>query len=326
MTQQGKTWLKPFLDTYDTDIGKNKELWDGLTSIMNKNFVGTIVTTPVSPNEFCMGSDNNNTIFKYDPYRSGGFIDYGASYVWPSPIGDGCCNSTISSWALPQPSVDPIGPPAQGGGPPDMYYPPNDTNGIKTVGERYLRKLNSGPNDTSDIQFVRGIFGRNLRYNLDSFRTSTVFYHDDGGSGTFTTTMKTNDNIKIPLAYQNGFAGSVSCAPTGGGGGSVDAPLCIPQDTECEGLCGCGGGCVETAPGVCSGQQLCPEYNDSSGGDPNNWQGSGGLIAPSTVENPSGFQFTTQVKKSQITTKSVYITPGICVDMLCPDCNSYESC
>ena len=323
MTQQGKTWLKPFLDTYDTVIVKNRELWDGLISTMNGNFVGTIVTTPVSANEFCMGSDNNgNTIFKYDPYRLGGFIDYGASYVWPSPIGDGCCNSTTSSWALPQPSVDPIGPPAQGGGPPDMYYPPNTINGIQKLGERYLRKLNSGTNDTSDIQFVRGIFGRNLRYNLDSFRTSTVFYHNDG-TGIFTTTMKTDENIKIPLAYQNGFSGTDSCSPTGGGG-SLDAPLCIAQDTECEGLCGCGPGCQEDPPGTCNGVGLCV-YNGGSGDDPNNWQGSGGLIAPSTVETPSPFK-AQAVNKSQITTKSVYITPGICVDMLCPDCNSYESC
>jgi|688.fasta_scaffold22695_4 hypothetical protein len=321
LLQRGKTWLKTFLDRYDSTPIANRELQDGLAASIDSNFIGSIRNNPVSPNEFCMGGQNNPIVFTYDPYQLGGLINYGTAYVWPSPIGDGCCNNTTSSWALPEPSFDPIGPPAQGGGPPDMYYPPNNINGIQKLGERYLKKLAS--DTTTQIQYVRGIFGRNLRYNLDSFRTSTVFYHDDG-SGTFTTTMKTDDTIKIPLAYQNGFEGPDSCAPTGGGG-SVDAPLCIPQDTECEGLCGCGGGCVETSPGVCSGQQLCPKYNDSSGGDPNNWQGSGGLIAPSTVETPS--LFTAQVvNKSQITSKRVYIIPGVCVDMLCPNCNSYESC
>ena len=333
ITQQGKTWLKPFLDTYDTVVGKNKELWDGLISSMDRNFVGTIVTTPVSANEFCMGSDNNgNTIFKYDPYKLGGLIDYGASYVWPSRIGDGCCLIPTSSWALPQPSIDTIEPSASGASSAAMYYPPNATGGanerIQSVGERYLRKLNSGTNDTSDIQFVRGIFGRNLRYNLDSFRTSTVFYHNDG-TGTFITTMKTNENIKIPLAYQNGFSSTSSCSPVGG---NLDAPLCEQDQggapAECAAQCGCPPDCVETTPGQCEGIGGGPclaQYNGGGGGPASTWQGSGGLIAPSTVETPSPFKAQV-VNKSEITSKRVYIIPGVCVDMLCPDCNSYESC
>jgi hypothetical protein len=213
-----------------------------------------------------------------------------------------------------------------------MYYPPNATGGanerIQSVGERYLRKLNSGPNDTSDIQFVRGIFGRNLRYNLDSFRTSTVFYHDDG-TGTFTTTMKTNENIKIPLAYLNGFSSTDSCFPVNG---NIDAPLCEPDQggapAECAAQCGCPAGCEETTPGQCQriGGGICPAvYHGGGGGPASTWQGSGGLIAPSTVETPSPFK-AQAVNKSQITSKRVYIIPGVCVDMLCPDCNSYESC
>jgi hypothetical protein len=208
-----------------------------------------------------------------------------------------------------------------------MYYLPDATGGanerIQSVGERYLKRL-AADVSLPNIPYVRGIFGRNLRYNLDSFRTSTVFYHDDD-TGTLTTTMKTNENIKIPLAYQDGYGSTESCG--GGLGGSLDAPFCDPN-ADCGALCGCQGECVETSPGVCEppgGVGIC-QYNGGGGGAASTWQNTGGLIAPSTVVTPSAAQFTTQVKKSQITSKRVYIIPGVCVDMLCPDCNSYESC
>ena len=331
MMQRGKTWLKTFLDSYDTPgmtgRRKNAELYDALITSISSAFAGntfSILETPVPDNEPCVGGENNQTRFIYDPYRLGGLIQYGAAYVWPSPR-EGCCFNPISSWALPQPSIDQISQTTSGDS-AAMYYPPDENGGsnerIQSVGERYLRRL-AADVSLPNIPYVRGIFGRNLRYNLDSFRTSTVFYHDDD-TGTLTTTMKPNESIKIPLAYQDGFSSNASCG--GGGGGALDAPFCDPN-TDCGALCGCQGECVETSPGVCvppGGVGLC-QYNGGGGGSASTWQNTGGLIAPSTVETPSPFKAQV-VNKSQITSKRVYIIPGVCVDMLCPDCNSYESC
>jgi hypothetical protein len=121
--------------------------------------------------------------------------------------------------------------------------------------------------------------------------------------------MKENDKIIIPLVNSSGWRAVEACGP-------------------CTVPCECTGDCIEVPPGsgICapaSGSGICVNYRPG-GGNADNWQFDGGLIAPSTVETPALFKV--QIKKSQITTKSVYITPGICVDMLCPDCNSYESC
>ena len=80
--------------------------------------------------------------------------------------------------------------------------------------------------------------------------------------------------------------------------------------------------CPNCTPGLyCTG--LCSEDGDAAG-SAESWNLQVGLIAPSTITTTTPFKV--QIKKSQTFTKSVYITPGICVDMLCPDCNSYESC
>ena len=129
--------------------------------------------------------------------------------------------------------------------------------------------------------------------------------------------MKESDSIAIPIAYVDGYSSQESpCDPSGGiGGGGA--------------FCESGGGsCPPCLCPACIGQTTCLGLCSNNGevGAPggSSWSLQAGLIAPSTVTFSTPFKV--QIKKSQITTKRVYITPGICVDMLCPDCYSYESC
>ena len=125
-------------------------------------------------------------------------------------------------------------------------------------------------------------------------------------------TMKENDKIVIPILHIHGW--------------SDDTPDC-----GCDTPCGCSVGCnpnPQDPTDCCFGQPppcLC-EYHIPSYDQGENWELERGLVAPGLVIDNNNVPFKVQIKKSQTFTKSVYITPGICVDMLCPDCNSYESC
>jgi hypothetical protein len=131
--------------------------------------------------------------------------------------------------------------------------------------------------------------------------------------------MKTSDSIAIPISYVDGYTTvGTACNPANGiGGGGM---FCQDHGGDCP-PCECLG-CASN-PLFCTG--LCNNTGDPPGGNVTGWSLQAGLIAPSTV-TPPATPFKVQVNKSQITTNRVFIAPGICVDMLCPDCYSYESC
>lgn len=172
----------------------------------------------------------------------------------------------------------------------------------------------------------RGIFGRNLRYNLDQFRTASVFWHTDATSG-LTQTMKYTipgeNNVSIPINVMVGwFNPGSDCY--GGGNGCLTPGTCT------------NGNCSDFNPSVCLGSQggesdyeNCINSGSGSGG-PSNWSTDIGLIAPSlrpaqTQQSVLASKTKTPINESS-KSKTVKIAEGICVNMMCPECNNYEIC
>jgi hypothetical protein len=337
LLKKGKGWLNDFLTEYDSydQFGpdsnlKNQELHDGLLTTMKEELVGSIVPAPDPSDDSCVSNDPygyNTQRFEFDPYGFGCSQKYCTAYnvnARDCPLNElhqtACCFNQYKGYALPYPGWDKL----PSGSIDADYYPldsnpdptqnnPINPSSIQSVGERYLRKL---PSDTNPVSnYVRGIFGRNLRYNLDSFRTSTVFYHeqlDIEDNLVFATTMKETDKVVIPIVhYASWEANVVNCGPCSANPcGCSEGCQANPADPT---------DCCFNVPGSC----LCV-YREPPELQLANFNPDLGLVSPSTVINKTPFKV--QIKKSQISTKSVYITPGICVDMLCPDCNSYESC
>jgi hypothetical protein len=320
----GKLWLQTFLNSYDSS---NQLISDLVLTDMflatqrsihpNYNISGRIQTFPEQTQpgpETCLDLEalNIDQLF-YDPQRLGGDFFYGINFNNYTMLD---CEQCEKGWVLPGPDSDNLIAANGSADNVDLancnYYPVAQQ--LNSLGERYFVKVGA-----DEVNYVRGIFGRNLRYNLDSFRSSTVFYNTDGQK-----TMQTNTKTAIPIAYIGGYSNEEApCNPAGGTNGGVGGG---------SGFCSFGGGgCPPCACPACIGQTtcigLCSQTGEPPppGGPADSWNLQVGLIAPSTV-TPPATPFKVQIKKSQITTKSVYITPGICVDMLCPDCNSYESC
>lgn len=161
----------------------------------------------------------------------------------------------------------------------------------------------------------RGIFGRNLRYNLDKFRTATVFYHEQNGVLVQTMPFVDIDSKKhvgIPIVYVNGwFTETVDCTPQ-------NSSLCSGDGVVCSGL----GDCVNALG--CQGNDNCPPAGGPGAGG--NWYIDTGLIGTSndfTIQPLTSIQAPTTNKTKS---KNVLIADGICVNMLCPECELYESC
>jgi len=312
----GKYWLEGFLNRYDsldtqTSSLALNEMFLAIQGSINPiyNLSGTILFTPQPGAETCLVLEDQ-TIDKlyYDPQRLGGNFFYGINYANYRMYD---CEQCGYGWVLPGPSDSNLIAVNGVANNPTLanskYYPSKDT--LKTLGERYFVKVGA-----AETNYVRGIFGRNLRYNLDSFRSSTVFYNTNGSK-----TMNTSDSIAIPISYVDGYGMQENpCNPANGIGGG--GTFCQDNGGDCA-PCECFG--CGTNPLACA--TLCGNYGNPEGGDVGAWSLQAGLIAPSTV-TPPATPFKVQVNKSQITTNRVSIAPGICVDMLCPDCYSYESC
>ena len=318
----GKFWLETFLNRYDSS---NQSISDLVLSEMflatqrsihpNYNLSGLIQTFPEQQQpgaETCLDLEGLNIDqLSYDPQRLGGDFFYGINFNNYRMLD---CEQCEKGWVLPGPDSENLiaanGSANNANLANRNYYPV--TQQLNSLGERYFVKVGA-----AEVNYVRGIFGRNLRYNMDSFRSSTVFYNTDGQK-----TMQTNTKTAIPIAYIGGYSNEEApCNPAGGTNGGVGGggAFCSFGGGGCP-PCECPDCTNQTCTGLCSNNNTQPP-----GGPADSWNLQVGLIAPSTV-TPPATPFTVQVKKSQITTKSVYITPGICVDMLCPDCNSYESC
>jgi hypothetical protein len=162
----------------------------------------------------------------------------------------------------------------------------------------------------------RGIFGRNLRYNLDKFRTATVFYHEQNGTLVQTmpfVNLNSKKHVSIPIVYVNGwYTQTLDCTPQSGS-------LCVA-----DGGVACGGlGECQTSLN-CSGNPDCPPAGGSASGA--NWYINTGLIATSEDFTIQPLQSIQPPTTNKTKSKNVLIADGICVNMLCPECELYESC
>lgn len=163
----------------------------------------------------------------------------------------------------------------------------------------------------------RGIFGRNLRYNLDKFRTATVFYHEENGqlvqTMPFVPLQFNSNHVSVPIVYINGwYYPSADCRDNTG-------ERCLGIGCAC--VCANAPACTVT-PG-CQG----PDCTGTGSGNPQNWYVNTGLIGTSEDFTTSGFLPSTQAPiKDKTKSKNVLIADGICVNMLCPECELYESC
>jgi hypothetical protein len=328
-----KSWLKPILDdetpfstaTNNTGFYKNAAIGLGYATYgfnpallpiqvnATQKYIGKSI--PPDYTDVCLVDG----YFEYDPYlvafpSTSAIVQTQNSYLiyGYSPVGIGSCNCVAATqcdghsrtnWAYKATGQDsyPVGGPYTKKVQPARNEEELSVFGgdelLSQVGEKYLIK--EGFEDLSDFQFPfkYGILGRNLRYNLDAFRTATVFYHTDNGQ--LVQTMGYSDQTVIPMAW------------------SFWATF---EDATCSGGACCTG-CVGNA---------CPTCGPNTGTGLGCNAGSGGVLGVgyygllvSSAESSSspGFAPITQLQP-----KTVKIAEGICVDIMCSDCSSYESC
>lgn len=172
----------------------------------------------------------------------------------------------------------------------------------------------------------RGILGRNLRYNLDSYRTYTVFYNRQETTqlnGSNQKSLSEADSTAVPIIFVSGSYWSSECGIGVGG-------FC-----GCNNFCCCAEACFDacswygTANQDCNGTVIGTGGGGSGGSNESCDTGAAGaewmqfyLVAPSTVTQ---IQPLTKMKTGE-KTKYVKLDEGLCVHMICPECNLYESC
>jgi len=323
-----KSWLKPILDdetpfstaTNNNGFYKNAAVGLGFATygvtplgsvgmVQNQKYIGTFISD--DPFDVCLGQG----YLEYDPYLvafpSRGYNIYGYSGVGLNNCNCTAavqCGTTSKTWTYKQtgsdsyPYAGPFSKKVQPARNQDELNVFGGDELLSQVGEKYFIK--EGFNDLSDFEFPfkYGIFGRNLRYNLDSFRTATVFYHNDNGQ--LVQTMGYSDKIVIPMSYTFWAAfNDANCFPGG---------CCV----------NCGGkGCPTCGPGG-GGGGFVPDLGCQAGSAGVEGLGIYGLLVSSSESSSSpGFAPVTQLQP-----KTVKIAEGICVDIMCSDCSSYESC
>jgi len=338
-----KTWLKPILDDetpFSTDPSNNGFYKNAAIALGNATY-GLIDQMPpragVNASQKYIHGYINDDInaechsprIEFDPYRIGlRFSSISGARYFGFPLGRcslGCFDpiepEDSFKWG-PAPTDDypVLGPIEKIVNPPrnqdELAIYPRGGETLANIGEKYLIKPNEfdydyASGDISTDLFKFGIFGRNLRYNIDSFRTATVFYHDTGvfqlmGGSTFVQTMGYSDNIVIPLAADYWITYLEAC-----GNSCLNCGTCP--------FCHRDYGCRELPPAVCP--VICTTAPDSgvlaiekTGRLVSSTQSSGSPFAPIT-------------QSTQLQQKTVKLAEGICVDILCSsDCSSYESC
>jgi hypothetical protein len=207
---------------------------------------------------------------------------------------------------------------------------------LNDVGEFYFYKKNlTAPGLQNGFGVIPVIYGRNMRYNIEAFKTSTVFFNrlapgTDPNTTTSTRTIGNSTLIVVPLGWVDFYNippdKHESCTMSqGGNGGGL---ICKH----------CGAGIADPKPCCCNVQDpqgpshtcLCQNTDTRDpGGDA--IRSTYGFYAPSELPSSTGAGgsggpgFAPSLT-GNITTKKVQLMPGICVDIQCPDCNSYESC
>lgn len=279
--------------------------------------------------EYCVNDETSllpstTRYLKYDPYLMGPSSltslnpKYGANFA--EVFMKNCCecsNNIHGGWYVPKfnakisddatipDGVTPIDNSA------DMYYPSqtliSGNNSEYGTGEVYYTDTSFLESTGSTTLIPKGIFGRNLRYNLTSFNTSTLFRkRSDDSQVMFQTSL-----VSIPIDYL--VAWNIQNPSTCNPGGQANWCPCISCDADAG-----------------SGEEDCSSISLGSvgaGGDAGEnasaWS-SGGLIVPSILTSP--FRSISTTNSNQAQSKSVLLESGLCVDVLCPECYSYESC
>ena len=283
-----------------------KTLLNSVGLQQNQKYIGKLSEgIPEAP--FCPQS-----YFAYDPYQLGNFVEtYGwnAAFFLEACPGSFCFADKNRQWVQSYTgsfSEISVGSRLQ------VVYPARDNDElnayggdalISDVGEKYFIKQDAiwDQSATPDggaygFPYKYGIFGRNLRYNIDSFRTATVFYHLDD-TDQLVQTMGYSDLIVIPLI--------------------TTWWVFMIQECWFGNPCGCAG---SAACPYCRNSAFVPDLGCQAG-DSAGVQNSGeyGFVIKSS--SSSGFAPVTQLQP-----KTVKIAEGICVDIMCSDCSSYESC
>lgn len=327
----------------------------------NYNQQCVVLWNPAGPTDY----------LRFDPYLHGlnysslsgfpysGYIQYNRSFIYDCSQ---CFKSPIAqdSWFFISPGNEAYGKIAfDFDDTGKRYYPEtgnysqNSESSLDGVGEIYHFGYSTGSNK---FELLPIIYGRNIRYNLDRFRTSSVFFDSEDQK-----TMKYSPITVIPIGWANIYSLPPELAPAQpcGIAGPIDTiPVVCHSCGEGPAESGtnqcCANGCLTGSrqasiedgdPGWAVGggydvkycTDICTACGDPNGCPPNNpFEDEGaevntfGILAPSNSETTtgggagSGFRFASV--DSGITTKRVELTPGICVDMLCPECNNYESC
>lgn len=308
-TKQGdlKSFMNNIISKYENNNSIVGEFNGGIREMLGSDtWNGNLHPSDIETNdyEYCL----LNQYVKYDPYLRGTGnqeypIWYGAN--WGVPDMKNCLECSQSSvkggWYIPAfnsrittdftwPDIgDPIPNNFN-----DIFYP--DRSGITLYGEVYYHK-----NIPEVLQIPRGIFGRNLRYNLSSFYSSTVFKDNNNDY-----VMKENEEYSIPISFRTGW--SITTTPDN----------CRPAGTSvfCPSI-----NCV--SPDIAEQENCGPILGQNTGdnGDNTSYWGTSGLIVESILNTSSPIKVYTNEKS-----KSVKIEDGLCVNMLCPECYSYESC
>lgn len=329
----------------------------------NYNQECVVLWNPAGPTDY----------LRFDPYLHGlnyssvsasafpysGYIQYNRSFIYDCSQ---CFKSPIAqdSWFFISPGNEAYGKIAFDFDDTGKRYYPNtgdyNQNAEPTldgVGEIYHFGYSTGSNK---FELLPIIYGRNIRYNLDKFRTSSVFFDSEDQK-----TMKYSPITVIPIGWANIYSLPPELAPARpcGIAGPIDTiPVVCHSCGEGSPESGtdqcCGDGClighrpptlsdpiwmysgnyqVPYCTNICTGcndQHGCPPDNpfDNEGAEVNTF----GILAPSNNETTTGggggggpgFNF--RSADSSITTKRVELIPGVCVDMKCPECNNYKSC
>jgi len=345
-----KSWLKPILDDeteFNISSSNNGFYKNAAVALGHSTYGITQLTTPleIANSQTYIGaylpydlvSECILPRYEYDPYLKGiSKLGWGNNtpnalrypYGFAGGFGRQACGACfgLQPWEtggywFPRATGSP--PVTENITSTKRIYPPRNqeeldyyggTELLSQVGEKYLVKGNSFVDAMTEggenFQFKYGILGRNLRYNIDAFRSATVFYHEDvnplmGGTN-LVQTMGYSDNIVIPINRDEWILYVSAC-----GGG-------------CNAVCGGCPGCTRQSQcGEEAGGSLCTACTPTGGGGPDGVVGVGktGLLVSSTVLSTSPFAPTTKLQP-----KTVKIAEGICVDIMCSDCSSYESC
>jgi hypothetical protein len=265
---------------------------------------------------------------------------YSTGELWFEVPGTGgklkCTTDTDENGEYQDPIRDNIGF-SQDAFPPAWAAGISSTTGdpLNDFCESLLQSPGNGTTDQLYGGIPRGILGRNLRYNLEAYRTYSVFYNRSQTThlnGSNAKSLSQAERTAVPIIFIQGAYWQKSC------GAGVEA-LC-----DCKNVCCCVDACLDSCSfygtwteDECGGTVI----SGGRGGGSGSGGGSGGSNSESCEDGPTEAQWInayivspstvgqteplTRIKTGE-KTKYVKLDEGLCVHIICPECNLYESC